>query len=76
MFGGIKKLIGKTKQKNIYIYQILKGLKQSQYNSILVDNQYQQKYEVLSTFVPNKCYAYLPNLETCNLEIEGKAFLP
>ena len=29
----------------------------------LVDNQYQQKYEVLQTFTPNKSYAYLLNVE-------------
>ena len=29
----------------------------------LVDNQYQQKSEVLYTFAPNKSYAYLLNVE-------------
>ena len=29
----------------------------------LVNNQYQQKSEVLYTFMPNKSYAYLLNLE-------------
>ena len=33
----------------------------------LVDNQYQQKYEVLCTFTPNKCYAYLLNVEPGNI---------
>ena len=33
----------------------------------LVDNQYQQKSEVLYTFTPNKSYAYLLNVEPCNL---------
>ena len=33
----------------------------------LVDNQYQQKAEVLHTFTPNKSYAYLLNVKTSNL---------
>ena len=33
----------------------------------LVDNQYQQKSEVLYTFMPNKSYAYLLNVEPSNL---------
>ena len=33
----------------------------------LVDNQYQQKPELLYTFTPNKFYAYLLNVEPCNL---------
>ena len=33
----------------------------------LVDNQYQQKSEVLCTFTPNKSYAYLLNFEPSNL---------
>ena len=33
----------------------------------LVDNQYQQKCEVLYTFTPNKSYAYLLNVEPSNL---------
>ena len=32
----------------------------------LVDNQYQQKSEVLYTFTPNKFYAYLFNVEVSN----------
>ena len=36
-----------------------------QYN--LVDNQYQQKSEVLYTFTPNKSYIYLLNFEPSNL---------
>ena len=36
-----------------------------QYN--LVDNKYQQKSEVLYTFIPNKSYAYLLNVEPSNL---------
>ena len=33
----------------------------------LVDNQYQQKFEVLRTFNSNKSYAYLLNVEPSNL---------
>ena len=33
----------------------------------LVDNQYQQKSEMLCTFTPIKCYGYLLNVETNNL---------
>ena len=33
----------------------------------LVDNQYQQKPEVLYTFTANKSYAYLLNIEPNNL---------
>ena len=33
----------------------------------LVNNQYQQKSEVLCTFTPNKSYAYLLNVEPSNL---------
>ena len=33
----------------------------------LVDNQYQQKSEVLNTFTPKKSYAYLLNVEPTNL---------
>ena len=33
----------------------------------LVDNQYQQKSEILYTFMPNKSYGYLLNVELNNL---------
>ena len=33
----------------------------------IVDNEYQQKSEVLCSFTPNKCYAYLLNVEPSNL---------
>ena len=33
----------------------------------LVDKQYQQKSEVLYTFMPNKAHTYLLNVETSNL---------
>ena len=35
--------------------------------SNLVDNQYEQKSEVLYIFIPNKYYAYLLNVEPSNL---------
>ena len=35
----------------------------------LVDNQYQQKHEVLYTFPPNRSYGYLLNVEPNNLVI-------
>ena len=36
-----------------------------QYN--LIDNQYQQSSEVLYTFMPNKSYIYLLNIQPSNL---------
>ena len=33
----------------------------------LEDNQYQQKSKLLYTFMPNKSYAYLLNVESSNL---------
>ena len=33
----------------------------------LVDNQYQQKFQVLYNFTPSKSYAYLLNVESINL---------
>ena len=33
----------------------------------LLDNHYQQKYEVLYTLIPKKSYAYLLNVEQSNL---------
>ena len=33
----------------------------------LVDDQYQQKSEVVHAFTPNKSYAYLLNVEPSNL---------
>ena len=34
---------------------------------LLVNNQHQEKPEVLYTYTPNKFYAYLLNVETSNL---------
>ena len=41
----------------------------------LVDNQYQQKSEVLYTFMPNKCYGYLLNVESNNLLFLKRKFI-
>ena len=51
-FGSTKKLIEKTKNGEKVSCLVL-----VQCN--LVDNQYQQKSEVLNTFTPNKSYAYI-----------------
>ena len=65
LFGSTKKLIDKTKN----------GEKVSSLNVVeavlvqcnLVDNQQQQKPEVLYTFTPNEAYVYLLNVEPSNL---------
>ena len=63
--GSTKKLIGKTKNgENVPSLDVVAV--------VLVDNQYQQMYEVLNTFMPNKSYAYLLNR---HLEIEDKVNL-
>ena len=58
------KLIGKTrngeKVPSLEVVEVVLV----QYN--LVDNQYQQKSEALWTFMPNKSYAYLLNVEPSN----------
>ena len=60
--GHTKKLIDKTKKwrKSTASWVVL-----VQCN--LADNQHQQKSEVLYTFIPNKSYAYLLNVEPSNL---------
>ena len=40
----------------------------------LVENQYQQKSEVLYTFTPNKSYAYLLNVFQCFLKTYNTEF--
>ena len=62
LFGSTKKLI--DKKKNVLSLEVVK-LVLVQCN--LVDNQYQQKSEVLYTFTPNKFYAYLLNDEPSKL---------
>ena len=60
LFGSSKKLIGKTKTEKKVAEVVL-----VQCN--LVDNQYQQKSEVLQTSSPNKSYTYLLNIESIKL---------
>ena len=65
LFGSIKETVDKTKNGekiiNLEVFQVVLV----QYD--LVDNQYQQKSEVLYFFTPNKSYAYLLNVEPINL---------
>ena len=65
LFGSTKKLIDKTKNGEKVPSLEVAEVVLIQCN--LVDNQYQQKSEVLYTFSPNKSYAYLLNVETSNL---------
>ena len=61
-FGSTKNLKDKTKNgENVQSFEVV--LVQCN----LVDNQYQQKSEVLYTFTPNKSYAYLLHVEPSNL---------
>ena len=66
LFGSTKKkLIEKTKNdENVPSLAVVK-LVLVQRN--LVENQYQQKSEVLYTFMPNKSHDYLLNVESSNL---------
>ena len=65
LFGSTKKLIDKTKNgENVPSLEVVEVVL-VQCN--LVDNQYQQKSEILYTFIPNKSYAYLLNVELSNL---------
>ena len=65
LFGSTKKLIDKT--KNGRKVPSLEVVKVVLVHCNLVDNQYQQKSKVLYTFMPNKSYAYLLNVEPSNL---------
>ena len=65
LFDGTKKLIDKTSNgENKPSFEEVKVVL-VQCN--LVDNQYQQKSEVLYAFTLNKSYAYLLNIEPINL---------
>ena len=65
LFGSTKKLIHKTKNgKNLPSLELVEVVF-VQCN--LVDNQYQQKSEVLYTFMLNKYYAYSLGVEPSNL---------
>ena len=60
-----KKVIDKTKNgENVPSLEVVEVVV---VQCDLVDNQYQQKSEVLYTFTPNKFYAYLLNDEPSNL---------
>ena len=63
--GSTKKLIEKI--KNGEHVSSLEAVKVALVQCKLVDNQYQEKPEVLYTFTPNKSYAYLLNVEPSNL---------
>ena len=63
-FDSKQKLIDKTENgKNVQSFEVVEVVL-VQCN--LVDNQYQQKSEVLYTFTPNKSYGYLLNIEQNN----------
>ena len=65
LFGSTKKKRDKTKNgENVPSTGVVKVVS-IQFNS--ADNQYKQKSEVLYTFMPNKSYGYLLNVEPCNL---------
>ena len=65
LFGSTKKLLDRIKGgENVANLKVVKVVL-VQYG--LVDNQYQQKLEVLYTFTPNKSYAYLLKVEPSNL---------
>ena len=64
VFGSIGKLIGKTKNgENVPSLEVVELVL---VQSNLVDDQYQQKSEVLCTFTPNKSSTYLLNVEPSN----------
>ena len=65
LFGSTKKLIDKIKNREKVPSLEVVEVVLVQCN--LVDNQYQQKSEVLYTFTPNKSCAYLLNVEPSNL---------
>ena len=65
LFGSTKKLIDKTKNgENVLSLEVVEVVL-VQCN--LIENQYQQKSEVLYFLTPNKSYAYLLNNEPSNL---------
>ena len=65
LFDSAKKSIDKTKSgKNVSSLEVAEVVL---VQCKLVDNQYQQKSEVLYTFTPNKSYAYLLNVEPSNV---------
>ena len=65
LFGNTKKLRGKSKNSEKVLSLEVVEVILVQCN--LVDNQYQKKSEVLYTFISNKSYAYLLNVEPSKL---------
>ena len=63
LYGSTKKLTEKNWKKVSSIEVVKVFLVQCN----LVNNEYQQKSEVLHTFTPNESYAYLLNVESSNL---------
>ena len=64
LFRSTKKLIDQTKNgEKLLSLEVVEVVLAHN----LVDNEYQQKSEVLYTFTPNKSYAYLLNVEPSNL---------
>ena len=63
LFGGTKKLIDKTREN----VPCLKVVEVVLVKCNLVHNQYQQKSETLYTFISNKFYAYLLNVEASSI---------
>ena len=65
LLGSANKLIEKTKNgENVSIFEVVKVVL-VQRN--IVQHQYQEKSEVLYTFMPNKSFEYLLNVELSNL---------
>ena len=65
LYGSTKKLTEKSKNgENVQSLEVVQVVL-VQFS--LVDNQYQQKSEVLYTFTSNKPYAYLLNVQPSNL---------
>ena len=65
LFASTKKLTGKTKNReNIPSIEVVEIVL---VQCTEVDNQYQQKSEVLYTFILNRSYAYLLHAEPSNL---------
>ena len=65
LFGSTEKII--DKRKNGEIVPRLEVVEVVLVQCNLINNQYQLKSEVLSTFTPNKFYGYLLNVKPCNL---------
>ena len=64
LFGSTKKIIGKTENG-----ENMPSLEEVEVILVLcniVNNQHQQKFEVLYTFIPNKSCAYLLSVEPSN----------